>query len=119
MNDDYDIENEIASLLGSLAEAAHLDDATPETYEPSIRLLIHQFGVSNVVYKFLEIRFRALGMGEDEAESAAHGFLMGLQMAMRHSEWARTVVNDIHEDPDISSIVNSAQDSLARMLPLE
>lgn len=120
MSEDYNIENEISSLLGSLAEADHLDDdALPDGYAPIMRMMIQQFGVSTVVHKFLEIRFNALGMGEDEALSAAHGFLMGLQMAMRHSEWARTVVNDMDEDPDISSLAHMGQDFLARFLPLE
>jgi hypothetical protein len=120
MTEDYNIENDITSLLASLTDADHLDDEVlPETYTQIMRLMMKQFGVSAVVHQFMQIRFSSHGMEEDEAHSAANGFLMGLQMAVRHSEWARAIVNDMDEDPDLSSIAHNGQDSLARMLPME
>ncbi len=120
MTEDYNIENDIASLLGSLTEAEHLDDdSLPDSYAQIIRLMFEQFGVSAVVHQFMKIRFESHCMSDDEAHGSANGFMMGLQMAVRHSEWARTVVNDMDEDPAISSIAHMGQDSLARMLPLE
>lgn len=120
MTEDYNIENDITSLLASLTDADHLDDgALPETYTQIMRLMMNQFGASAVVHQFMQIRFTSGGMEGDEANSAANGFMMGLQMAVRHSEWARTIVNDMDEDTDISSIAHRGQDALARMLPME
>lgn len=121
MTEDYNIENDITSLLSSLTDADHLDDdgALPEAYTQIMRLMMKQFGVSAVVHQFMQIRFTAHGMEGGEANSAANGFLMGLQMAVRHGDWARTIVNDLDEDPDTSSMAHRGQDSLARFLPLE
>jgi hypothetical protein len=120
MTEDYNIENDITSLLASLTDADHLDGGVlPEAYTQIMRLMMKQFGVSDVVHVFMQIRFSSLGMEEGEANSAAKGFMMGLQMAVRHSEWARTIVNDMDEDTDLSSIAHKGQDSLARLLPME
>jgi len=120
MTEDYNIENDITSLLASLTDADHLDDgALPETYTQIMRLMMKEFGVSAVVHQFMQIRFTSHGLDEDEANSAANGFLMGLQMAVRHGDWARAIVNEMDEDPDASSMAHSGQDSLARLLPLE
>ena len=74
MTEDYNIENDITSLLASLTDAEHLDDdALPEAYTQIMRLMMQQFGVSAVVHKFMEIRFSSHGMEEDEANSAANG----------------------------------------------
>jgi len=121
MTEDYNIENDIASLLGSMSEADHLDNEEnlPDSYAQIMRLLVKKFGVSAVVHQFMKIRFESQGMNDNESNGAANGFLMGLQMAMRHNEWARTIVNDMDEDPEISSLAHMGQDSLARFLPLE
>ena len=43
MTEDYNIENDITSLLASLTDADHLDDdALPEAYTQIMRLMMQQ-----------------------------------------------------------------------------
>jgi uncharacterized protein with von Willebrand factor type A (vWA) domain len=117
---DYNINEEIDSLMRSLADSERVEgDPVPEPYKNIIRLMVQQFGASAVVHQFMQIRFSSHGMTDEESQAAANGFVMGLQMAARHPSWARIVSDDMDEDEDNSEIAHDGQDDLARFIPLE
>ena len=117
---DYNINEEIDSLMRSLADSERVDnEPVSEPYKNIISRMVQQFGASSVVHQFMQIRFQEDGMTDEESQAAANGFVMGLQMAARHPSWARIVSDDMDEDEDNSEIAHDGQDDLARFIPLE
>lgn len=109
------IEDEIRNLLGDEDEGA-----ASEEYKNVIRALMRTAGVSAVVYQFMAIRFSDLSRDDDEAQHMASTFMMGLQMADRHPEWARVVVEDVDDiDSELREVSHTGQDSLFDLLPVD
>lgn len=110
------IEDEIRNLLGDEDEGGVSDE-----YKNAIRALMRTAGVSAVVHQFMTFRFSdLLSRDDDEAQHMASAFMMGLQMADRHPEWARVVVEDVDDiDSELREVSHTGQDSLFDLLPVD